>query len=126
MDDREHRIRQRAHEIWETSGRPHGREREHWEQATREVHESGSSAAVSMTLEETSKPGKKAAKALKKQTAASAAATEAETAKAAEKAAKEPKKTKAASSTAAEAAATETETAAAKPRRTAKKTSTRA
>ena len=36
-DDRQHRIRQRAHAIWESHGRPHGRDREHWDQATREV-----------------------------------------------------------------------------------------
>jgi hypothetical protein len=36
-DDRQHRIRQRAHEIWESHGRPHGADRDHWEQATREI-----------------------------------------------------------------------------------------
>ena len=36
-DDRQHRIRQRAHAIWESHGRPHGADREHWEQATREI-----------------------------------------------------------------------------------------
>jgi hypothetical protein len=36
-DDREHRIRQRAHEIWEREGRPSGRDREHWERAKRDV-----------------------------------------------------------------------------------------
>ena len=36
-DDRQHRIRQRAHAIWESHGRPHGADREHWDQATREV-----------------------------------------------------------------------------------------
>jgi hypothetical protein len=36
-DDRQHRIRQRAHAIWENHGRPHGSDREHWEQATREI-----------------------------------------------------------------------------------------
>ena len=35
--DRETRIRKRAYEIWEAEGRPNGREREHWEQATGEV-----------------------------------------------------------------------------------------
>ena len=33
----EERIRIRAHEIWETEGRPQGRDREHWEQACREL-----------------------------------------------------------------------------------------
>jgi hypothetical protein len=36
-DDREHRIRQRAHEIWEREGRPSGRDREHWERAQHDV-----------------------------------------------------------------------------------------
>lgn len=36
-DDRQHRIRQRAHAIWESHGRPHGQDREHWDQATREI-----------------------------------------------------------------------------------------
>src|SRR5258706_14250740 len=30
-------IRQRAYEIWENSGRPHGRDAEHWHQAAAEV-----------------------------------------------------------------------------------------
>jgi hypothetical protein len=36
-DDRQDRIRQRAHEIWEQAGRPEGAHQEHWEQATAEV-----------------------------------------------------------------------------------------
>ena len=36
-DDRQHRIRQRAHAIWESHGHPDGSDREHWEQATREI-----------------------------------------------------------------------------------------
>lgn len=31
------KIRSRAYEIWEKEGRPSGRERQHWEQAQREV-----------------------------------------------------------------------------------------
>ncbi len=37
MADREERIRQRAHEIWEMEGRPDGRDQEHWERAHREI-----------------------------------------------------------------------------------------
>jgi hypothetical protein len=33
----EEKIRSRAYAIWETEGRPHGRDRAHWEQALREV-----------------------------------------------------------------------------------------
>ncbi len=36
-DDRDDRIRRRAHEIWERDGRPHGKHAEHWERAAREV-----------------------------------------------------------------------------------------
>lgn len=35
--DREDRIRARAYEIWESEGKPAGREDEHWERARREV-----------------------------------------------------------------------------------------
>jgi hypothetical protein len=35
-DDCEHLLQQRAYAIWESEGRPHGRDREHWEQAERE------------------------------------------------------------------------------------------
>lgn len=30
-------IRYRAYEIWQEEGQPHGRDREHWEQAAREL-----------------------------------------------------------------------------------------
>lgn len=36
-DDRQDRIRQRAHEIWEQAGRPEGAHQEHWDQAAAEV-----------------------------------------------------------------------------------------
>jgi hypothetical protein len=36
-DDREAKIRLRAHEIWEEQGKPGGRETEFWHQAEREV-----------------------------------------------------------------------------------------
>ena len=43
QDDKERKVRERAHAIWESEGRPHGRDREHWERACREVDdESGS------------------------------------------------------------------------------------
>jgi hypothetical protein len=31
------KIQERAHEIWEREGRPHGRHHEHWAQAEREI-----------------------------------------------------------------------------------------
>ena len=36
-DEREQRIRQRAHAIWEAEGHPHGSDRSHWDQAVREI-----------------------------------------------------------------------------------------
>lgn len=37
IDDREERIRERAHAIWEREGRPDGMEAEHWRRAAIEV-----------------------------------------------------------------------------------------
>ena len=37
QDDRETRIRDRAHAIWEEEGRPVGQDREHWERAAAEI-----------------------------------------------------------------------------------------
>jgi len=37
--DRDEKIRQRAFELWYGQGRPDGRDREHWEQASREMEE---------------------------------------------------------------------------------------
>ena len=39
-EERNMRIRTRAHELWESEGRPDGREAEHWEQAEREISSS--------------------------------------------------------------------------------------
>ena len=35
--DREERVRQRAHELWEQAGRPEGQQERHWEQAFQEI-----------------------------------------------------------------------------------------
>lgn len=43
--DREQQIRARAYEIWESEGRPDGKEAEHWERAAREVAERGDGQA---------------------------------------------------------------------------------
>ena len=37
MDDREERIRRRAHQIWEEEGRPVGQEADHWRRAAQEI-----------------------------------------------------------------------------------------
>ncbi len=49
MSDREQKIRERAHAIWEAEGRPEGRESEHWERAMRDVDagDHGSPGALS-------------------------------------------------------------------------------
>jgi hypothetical protein len=44
MSELDAQIRQRAYAIWEESGRPEGCERQHWEQAAREVLSSGRKA----------------------------------------------------------------------------------
>ncbi|MCW2392742.1 hypothetical protein M2336_001105 [Sphingobium sp. B1D7B] len=36
-DDQYQTISKRAYELWEAEGRPHGRDREHWEQVEQEV-----------------------------------------------------------------------------------------
>ncbi|UVK37821.1 DUF2934 domain-containing protein [Mesorhizobium sp. AR10] len=40
-DDRQERIRQRAHAIWEKAGRPEGAHQQHWDQAAAEVDGEG-------------------------------------------------------------------------------------
>lgn len=45
MTDREHQIRERAYNIWEAEGYPHGRAEDHWHRAAREVAETGADAA---------------------------------------------------------------------------------
>jgi hypothetical protein len=52
-EDREARIRERAHAIWEEEGRPAGKETEHWERAANEVDAQTPSRDVST---EASKP----------------------------------------------------------------------
>lgn len=37
LADAEDAVRRRAYALWEEEGRPHGRDREHWERAEREV-----------------------------------------------------------------------------------------
>lgn len=45
-DDRQERIRRRAHEIWEQAGKPEGSHMEHWEQATAEIDSAGKPKAA--------------------------------------------------------------------------------
>jgi hypothetical protein len=55
-DDRQNRIRQRAHEIWEQEGRPEGAHERHWRQAENEV-----AAADAGTAKKSAAPRKPAA-----------------------------------------------------------------
>jgi len=40
-DDKQERIRQRAHAIWEQAGRPEGAHQRHWDQASSEIEAEG-------------------------------------------------------------------------------------
>ncbi|MES0134381.1 DUF2934 domain-containing protein [Mesorhizobium sp. M0016] len=68
-DDKQDRIRQRAHEIWEKAGRPEGAHQAHWEQATAEVD-----GAVAKPKKAAKKADAKPAKAAAKPKAAKPAA----------------------------------------------------
>ncbi|WP_433910624.1 DUF2934 domain-containing protein [Sphingomonas yabuuchiae] len=46
MDDRETQLRQRAYGIWQSEGEPHGRDRDHWERAERELAEAAPEEGV--------------------------------------------------------------------------------
>ncbi|GLS32500.1 Protein of unknown function [Mesorhizobium albiziae] len=75
-EDREERVRQRAHEIWEREGRPHGHEKKHWEQASTEVDaeqdsKSADAAPATGTSPPVEKPGSKRRAAKTTQTKAS-------------------------------------------------------
>ncbi len=45
-EELEHRIRERAHLIWEREGRPSGREEAHWAQASAEIAAEAAPAAA--------------------------------------------------------------------------------
>ena len=47
QDDREQRIREQAHRLWEQEGRPEGRHAEHWRQASETIESGGSAAGTS-------------------------------------------------------------------------------
>jgi hypothetical protein len=36
-DNREDQVRKHAHRLWEVEGKPHGRDKEHWQQAEKEL-----------------------------------------------------------------------------------------
>lgn len=47
--DLEHRIRERAYELWEAEGQPEGREDQHWRQAQADITEAQGKAAKTKT-----------------------------------------------------------------------------
>ena len=53
--DTETLVRQRAYEIWESENRPHGRDKEHWERALREISAAATSAAAQPSAKATAK-----------------------------------------------------------------------
>lgn len=71
-NDREERIRERAHEIWEQEGRPQGRHDDHWERATREVDGGGSEAAQMASMKGVSADPSESAKGRKRRVGSAA------------------------------------------------------
>ena len=67
--DREQRVRQRAHDIWQTEGCPEGRAEEHWARAEQEIAdeamEIAEPAALPPVVEKPAAPPKPKAKATK-------------------------------------------------------------
>lgn len=59
-------IKERAYHIWENEGRPHGRDREHWERASREIEaEAKKRPGKATTVARTKPAGKAKAKSVK-------------------------------------------------------------
>ncbi len=86
----EHRIRQRAYEIWVEEGRPEGREAKHWARACQQVAaERGQAAAPGIANDDAQAAAKP--KAPRKPAAPRAATAKAERAVATEPAASRPK-----------------------------------
>ena len=73
----EHRIRQRAYEIWVEEGRPEGREAEHWARACQEVEAERGRAAAPGVANDDARPTAKL-KAPRKPVAPRAGMTKAE------------------------------------------------
>ncbi len=58
--DLDKRVQQRAYEIWESEGRPEGRQQEHWQQARTELSEAQSEASADRIRAKKEKPAAKA------------------------------------------------------------------
>ncbi len=48
-EDREQRIRERAHSLWEADGSPHGRDQEYWHRAVEMIEAEDAPDAPEMT-----------------------------------------------------------------------------
>lgn len=57
-DERQERIRRRAHAIWEQAGRPDGAHQQHWDQAAAEVDSEDSKPKAKATPKKPAKSGK--------------------------------------------------------------------
>ena len=77
MPDREHRVREIAHRLWEEEGRPFDQDKRHWTAAERIVDAERSTSAASLPREQaqTAKPAatSKQRRAAKRTTAGSSA-----------------------------------------------------
>ncbi|BCI69758.1 hypothetical protein SPKIRA_05880 [Sphingomonas paucimobilis] len=51
VDQREEQLRQRAYDIWQAEGEPHGRDRDHWEMAERELSDTPTEEAPKVETE---------------------------------------------------------------------------
>lgn len=59
-EDRIHKIRDRAHALWEEAGRPHGQDAEHWAQAERQIAAEEDAGTSNATKTNTGRRGRKA------------------------------------------------------------------
>ncbi|MDQ1230897.1 DUF2934 domain-containing protein [Sphingomonas sp. SORGH_AS_0879] len=74
VEDREEQLRQRAYGIWQAEGEPHGRDREHWEMAERDLAPAPSEASDTpeVVTEDAPKPAQKPAPSRRKKAEATA------------------------------------------------------
>ena len=55
-DDREERIKARAHEIWQREGSPEGRENDHWKEAEQELDAENTGVGSALSHNQAPKP----------------------------------------------------------------------
>jgi hypothetical protein len=56
LPDQEDHVRKRAHAMWEKEGRPHGKEKEHWERALQELRSEEERASSIVATKKKKKP----------------------------------------------------------------------